>query len=361
MASERDRGRSKGRLHRLCQSALDRESLQYEAIVELRRVIGFDRWVWPVADPESLIPLGALAEHDYGPQVPRVLELEYAGDDVASMDALAQRTDAVASLNGETHGDLPRSRRWDEVFRTVGIGDEAIVACRDRLGCWGWIKIYRNSDDRPFHEDDLQLLAAVGPSLGTALRGTTSYPPLLEAPKHRPPGVIVLDHELRVISLTAGAGAWIDTFPCAESYALFGMLPAMVYPVATLARSPTQANRAHALERTRDGAWVMIEAAALEGDADGQIALTFREATARETFDRLCRIKALSRREREVVGVLLEGLDTRAACERLFISPHTLQDHLKSVFEKLQIRSRRDLRAIFNASHSQRGQSAAEH
>ena len=37
-------------------------------------------------------------------------------------------------------------------------------------------------------------------------------------------------------------------------------------------------------------------------------------------------LKALSRREREVVGVLLEGLDTRAACERLFISPHTLQD-----------------------------------
>jgi DNA-binding CsgD family transcriptional regulator len=360
MASERERGRSKGRLDRLCQSALDRESLQYEAIVELRRVSGFDRWCWPVADPVSLIPLGGLAEHDYGPQVPRVLELEYAGGDVASMDALAQRTDGVGSLNGETHGDLPRSPRWDEVFRAVGIGDEAIVACRDRLGCWGWIKIYRSSDDRPFDEDDLELLAAVGPSLGSALRGT-SYPPSLEMPNHRPPGVIVLDRELRIVSLTAAARAWIETFPSAEIYAAFGMLPAMVYPVATLAQSSKQANRAHALERTRDGTWVMIEAAVLEGNADGQIALTFREATAQEMFDRLCRIKALSRREREVVAVLLEGVDTRATCERLFITPHTLQDHLKSVFEKLQIHSRRDLRAIFNASNRRGEQAAAEH
>jgi DNA-binding CsgD family transcriptional regulator len=184
---------------------------------------------------------------------------------------------------------------------------------------------------------------------------------LVAIPTKRPPAVIVLDGELRVISLTAGARAWIETFPSAEMYAAFGILPAMVYPAATLARSPKRADRAHALERTRDGKWVMIEAASLEGSADGQIAVTFREATPQETFDRLCRISGLSRREREVVGVLLEGLDTRATCERLFISPHTLQDHLKSVFDKLQIHSRRELRTIFNAAPSQGEQSAAKH
>jgi DNA-binding CsgD family transcriptional regulator len=359
MASERDRGRCKDRLQRLSRSALDRESIQYEAITELRRAIGFNRWCWPVADPDSLIPLGAVAEHDFGPQVPVVLALEFAGGDVGSLDTLARRANPVSSLEAETGGDLARSRRWDEVFRCVGIGDEALVACRDRLGCWGWIEIWRDSNDRPFDERDLQLLAVVGPSLGSALR-RTSYPPLVGIPTSRPPAVIVLDSELRVISLTAGARDWIETFPSAEIYAAFGILPAMVYPAATLAQSPTQANRAHALERTRDGTWVMIEAATLEGSADGQIAVTFREATAQETFDRLCRISALSRREREVVAALLEGLDTRATCERLFISPHTLQDHLKSVFDKLQIHSRRELRAIFDASLSQREQSAAE-
>jgi DNA-binding CsgD family transcriptional regulator len=94
----------------------------------------------------------------------------------------------------------------------------------------------------------------------------------------------------------------------------------------------------------------MIEAAPLEGRGDGQIAVTLRSATARETFELFCRVYALSHREREVVAVLVAGLDTRAVAQRLFISPHTVQDHLKSVFEKIGIHSRRELLAKVGSS-----------
>jgi hypothetical protein len=46
------------------------------------------------------------------------------------------------------------------------------------------------------------------------------------------------------------------------------MLPAAVYPVAALARSPNAATAAHALERAVDGRWVKIEAAPLDGERD---------------------------------------------------------------------------------------------
>ena len=46
---------------------------------------------------------------------------------------------------------------------------------------------------------------------------------------------------------------------------------------------------------------------------------------------------------------LVAGLDTRALTERLFISRHTVQDHLKSIFPKIGIHSRRQLLASFNA------------
>ena len=87
----------------------------------------------------------------------------------------------------------------------------------------------------------------------------------------------------------------------------------------------------------------MLEAAALEGEGNAKIAVTLRDATAGETFDRLCRIYAFTRRERQVVAALAAGLDTRAAAERLSISRHTLQDHLKSVFAKIGVNSRREL------------------
>jgi DNA-binding CsgD family transcriptional regulator len=351
VATERDRGRCQQRLTRLSESSLDRESIQREAIADLQRVVGFDRWCWPLADPEALVPLGAgVAEHDYGPAVGRALELEYSGGDVATMDAVARRASPVGSLSAETGGDLARSPRWDEVLRPVGIGDEAVVACRDGLGCWGWVKAYRASDDPPFVEPDLELLAEAGRTLGSPLRRT-----LGEGSRELPaspvsPGVVVLDSDLRAVSWTAGAREWMGALPLAGLFTTWGILPATVYPIAALARSANGSTSAHALERTADGRWVRIEAAQLEGQPNVQIAVTLRAATSTETFDLLCRAYALSRRERDVIAALLRGLDTRAVSARLCISPHTVQDHLKSMFQKTGAHSRRELLAHFNGA-----------
>ena len=350
VATERDRSRCRERLESLGRSTLDIDSLRYEAVVLLGRVVGFDRWCWPLADPDTLVPLSGLAEHDYGPAVPRVLELEFSGNDFAAMDVLARRASPAGSLSGETGGDLARSPRWDEVLRAVGIGDEAVIACRDALGCWGWLKAYRDGGERPFAAQDVELLAQVGPGLGAALRRSLARDRRSGAAPASRPGVIVLDRGLRPLSWTVGAGAWIDLLPAATIYAALGMLPAMMYPVATLARSRTGASGSRALERAVDGRWVMIEAAVLEGRGEGEIAITLRDATAGETFDRLCRIYALTRRERQVVATFAAGLDTRAAAERLSISRHTLQDHLKSVFAKVGVNSRRELVTTFGTS-----------
>ena len=95
----------------------------------------------------------------------------------------------------------------------------------------------------------------------------------------------------------------------------------------------------------------MIEAAKLEGHEDGQIAVTLRAATATETFALLCRAYALSQRKRQVVAALIAGLDTRAITQRLFIFRYTVQDHLKSVFRKTGVRSRRELLARFGGTN----------
>ena len=94
----------------------------------------------------------------------------------------------------------------------------------------------------------------------------------------------------------------------------------------------------------------MIEAAKLEGGG-GQIAVTLRAATAAVRFGLLCRAYALSQRERQVVAALVAGLDTRAITQRLCISRYTVQDHLKSIFTKTGVHSRRELLARFSGAN----------
>ena len=325
MGAWQQQARCRERLERLAASTLDCESIQREAITNLQRLVGFDRWCWPLADPKTLLPLGGVGEHDYGPRLPRALELEYSGGDFAAKDVLARRANSAGSLSTETGGDLARSPRWDEVMRPVGIGDIAVVACRDAQGCWGWVEAYRDSDDRPFRDRDLEFLATAGPALGAALRRGLGFtpPPDREAAKPSTTGVIVLNADLRVVETTAGARAWIGAFPAAGLFAAWGMLPATIYPVATRARAGKAATGAHALERMTDGRWVMVEAAPLEERAQGEIAVhPARRDPTRDFRPALPHLRTLATRARTGRSTPRRPRHSRGDRTPLHLSPH---------------------------------------
>ena len=340
MSTWRQRDRCRERLERLGRSSVRRDVLQREAIGELR-VVGFERWCWPAADPETLVPGLGVADHDYGPLLSRALELEYAGGDYAAKDVVARRPRPVGSLNTDTKGDLARSSRWDEVLRPVGIGDTATVACRDAFGCWGWVDLHRDASDGPFSEDDLTLLADIAPVLGSALRTGVSDAGAANGLADPRAGIVVLDGELRLVSLTTAAREWMDLLPAAALFTQWDMLPPPVYPVGTLARVG-RVDQARALVQTVTGRWVRIEAAPLIGD-HREIALTLRAAAPAETLALLARAHGFTKRERELLVLLVAGMDTAAITKRLRISAHTVQDHLKLMFAKVRVHSRREL------------------
>jgi two-component system, NarL family, nitrate/nitrite response regulator NarL len=55
------------------------------------------------------------------------------------------------------------------------------------------------------------------------------------------------------------------------------------------------------------------------------------------------RIATLTKREREVIGLMCEGLKTRQLAERMFISETTVRHHLTSVYDKLEVADRFEL------------------
>jgi DNA-binding CsgD family transcriptional regulator len=161
--------------------------------------------------------------------------------------------------------------------------------------------------------------------------------------------VLILGRDMHGCSATPAALAWTALLPGATVARSRGYWPQAIYAVAARAAvtaSPDVAGLGARLRvRTLDGRWCMIEAAPLVGSGGHSIAVTVRAATREEVLGLACRAQALTARETEVVHLVLAGLGTRAITDRLCISVNTLQDHLKSIFAKLGVRTRRELLA----------------
>ena len=95
--------------------------------------------------------------------------------------------------------------------------------------------------------------------------------------------------------------------------------------------------------RTRSGGWLVLHASRLKAQsAPGEIAVILEPAQPGEVAPLAFLAYELTQREAEVGGLVMRGFSTGEIAAALFISPYTVQQHLKSVFEKTGVRSRRD-------------------
>jgi DNA-binding CsgD family transcriptional regulator len=97
--------------------------------------------------------------------------------------------------------------------------------------------------------------------------------------------------------------------------------------------------------RIADGQWVRIsgEPIAFPDGTPRGVAVVIDAARAGDVLPMAASAFQLTGREMEVVRGVLNGLDTRSVAASLHISEYTVQDHLKSVFDKTGVRSRREL------------------
>ncbi len=344
-SSESFRARSRERLLRLCAGGMDADVLRQEVVAELRRSIGFAVWGWPLADPDTLLATTGIADSAVWPIVARLVACEEGSDDL-NKDRTLATGDPVGILSDATRGSLACSKRWREILGPFGFGDELRMACVDRYGCWGHLRLYRQAGDRSFTQSDADLMRVISPALASALRKSSVRAASVRASEPLTAGIVILDDDLGLRSWTRDAGQWFEAF-AGDAPPRGANARCAVYSAASryLANERMGAGvAARARLRLGDGRWVVAEANRLAGENRG-IAVTVRGAATSDVLDVLVRAHGLAPRERELVSSVLEGLDTTDIARRLSISRNTVQQHLKAIFFKVGVRGRRQLLA----------------
>ena len=95
--------------------------------------------------------------------------------------------------------------------------------------------------------------------------------------------------------------------------------------------------------RTRTGRWAVLHASWLGVERQTTVAVIIEQAAPLEVAPVVMAAYGLTERERAVAGLVCQGLSTTEIAARLHVSANTVQDHLKPIFHKTGVRSRREL------------------
>lgn len=343
MASTTALARAREHIRRLCLDAADARELRLEALAVISRVAGFDAYAWLLTDPETSVGSAPLADVPCLPELPRLIRLKY----LTTVNRWTRMITAVASLHQATGGDLAQSLMWRELLSDYQVGDMASAVYRDRFGCWGFLDLWRMRRAPPFPAAELEFLHSIAGPLTTALRRSqaAAFAPGSGARASTGPVVLLLSPALGVRAQTPQAQRYLRLLvpPGAPGQA---PVPAGAYNVGAqlLAREAgVDASPALARVHLAGGHWLTLRAGRMDsarpaGERD--IAVTIETATPGSRVSLFARACGLSPREAELLGQLVTGAPTRDIARLMFLSEHTVQDHLKSIFAKTATRTR---------------------
>lgn len=321
----------RGEIERLAESGASVETLLREAVELLGGAVPVDGWCGLTVDPATLLKSGGV--HESGlpdAALPRLLELEYRDQDVNPFAELARRRDPVAVLHEATGGKPSASARYRDVLAPAGYEHELRLVLRDRGQTWGGLVLLRGPDGRPFSPAERALLGGLSRPLATGVRRALLRAEVAGGRLPDQARLILLDENYDVTSITPAALPLLGVDKETR-------LPPPAYSVAARARvSGSSSSRM----RAPGGDWITLHGWRMDAS---RVAVTIEPTHPDQVAALVLDAYGLSARERDVTQLVLLGHSTGEIARRLFVSPYTVQDHLKAVFDKTGVRSRRAL------------------
>jgi DNA-binding CsgD family transcriptional regulator len=366
----RDLERATRRIHGLASERLPAQALVEGVADELRAAVPVDSLLVAATDPDTLLALGAGVVHGMPHTVCSPFwEYEFEVPDFNKFTDLARGPRQVADLHAATGGRPERSARWREL-RTLMDSDAELRATFNAGGHgWGLLHVNRAGTARGFDAEEVAFVETIAPIVGRALRlSLVSHPTRSAA--GRGPGMAIVDADSRLVSATPEALAWFEELESVRRIPdpVLGLdVPSEVTVAAQEARARAATGASPAATRTRArtrcGVWLLIHASCLHS-ADGtgaDAAVVIEPAKASEVAPLIVDAYGLTPREVDVTRALARGLTTNEIAGELHLSRYTVQDHLKSVYEKAGVSSRGELVAKMFADHYHDGLAEAIH
>ena len=347
---------TRGKLNTLAHTGLDSFAYRERAIRDLRAVLPFDAAWWWTIDPVS----GFFTSGVFEP-LPSDHAIcgglhgnEFGETDYNKFRVLARRAGKVGVLSTATGGQLERSDRYRHMLAPLNYEHELRMALSDHSALWGGIALLREPGAPDFIPSEAGHVASLGQVLTEGLRigvalGSVSIDTVPDGP-----GMLVVDDDLKILTITSNAERWLQEL--ADGYpGLPEAVRSVVGYVGRLRDSDVPEDRIpRARVRGNSGRWLAIYASRVHqtGSQSANTAVIIQEAKPSEIAPLIVHAYGLSPREARVTSLVLQGLSTKEIAAELALSPYTVQDHLKVIFEKVGVRSRRELVAgIFDQYH----------
>ncbi len=238
-------------------------------------------------------------------------------------------------------GTNPR-QHWQYYFESQSPAGGTLHAAFESAGRQiAVLQAYRRDPNRSFRPKDVALMQAAAPAIGQALGNALVREQALAAVSENPASGIVFVGGDRSISFATPAGIeWLRHLRSVEPGALEG-LPTAVWSAAKgLAGHDAAALRVATMSAIGP---VILETS---DGGDGTTAIVIMPDRAQPSLEPP-EHWGLTRQQNQIALQVISGASNRDIAERLFLSEHTIEWHLRQIYRALDIASRTQLQARF--------------
>jgi DNA-binding CsgD family transcriptional regulator len=350
MRRETPTERSRLEIIRLCHSALDSQTLRVDLLKRLKTVIPCQWAFFSTTDPATMLFTSSLLDFTLPTWARlRFIENEYLQDDFNKFVYLLRNHVPAGVLSELTQGELCRSRRYRDILTPLALGDEMRATFVTNAACWGTLCLHRERATPTYTRAETTFLASLAPHIAEGLRKALLLEHTSGATTPEGPGVLILSDDLSVVTMNPAAEYWLAELVDAEGgdkHALPHTILTIVVRLQAIERGMEDTALAMPKVRlqTPGGQWLVLYASRLNRSGEqGQVAVMFEAAHPMEIAPLIMQAYHFTKREGEVAQLILQGWPTIDIAAMLHITSNTVQDHLKAIFEKVNVRSRREL------------------